>query len=87
MLFDAKLTTPSKDTSPNISACQRADSKEETELKEEEKKETTAGPTEEKPEESKEEAKQDQKVKEEKPGEDVQPERPLRYFDRVLLET
>lgn len=70
-----------------MSTGQRTDGKEETDLKEEEKKETAAGPAEEKPEESKEEAKPDHKVKEEKPGENVQPERPTRYFDRVLLET
>lgn len=87
LLFAAKLTAPAKDTSPNASAGQRVDGKEETELKEEERKETTAAPAEEKPEESKEEAKADQKVKEEKPGESVQPERPTRYFDRVSLET
>lgn len=68
-LFATKLMAPIKETLPNVSAGQRTDSKEETELKEEQKKETTAGPAEEKLEESKEEEKPDQKVKEEKPGE------------------
>ncbi|XP_075884481.1 chromodomain-helicase-DNA-binding protein 3 isoform X5 [Nelusetta ayraudi] len=56
-----------KDASPNVSAGERTDGNEESELKEEEKKETTAGPAEEKTEESEEEAKPDSKVKEEKP--------------------
>lgn len=63
------------------------DGKEESDLKEEEKKETTVSPAEGKTEESKEEAKQDSKVKEEKPGENQEPERPTRYFNKVLPET
>lgn len=86
-LFAPKPPAPCKDPSPNMSTGQKPDGKEEADLKEEEKKETVVDPAEEKPEESKEEAKPDQKVKEEKPGENEQPERPTRYYDRVLLET
>lgn len=70
-----------------MSAGQKTDGKEESDLKEEEKKETTVSPAEEKTEESKEEAKQDSKVKEEKPGENQKPERLTRYFNKVSPET
>lgn len=82
LLCVSKLSTSTKDTSPNVSTGQKTDGKEESDLKEEEKKETTISPAEEKTEEGKEEAKQDSKVKEEKPGKNQKPERLTRYFNK-----
>ncbi|XP_073330820.1 chromodomain-helicase-DNA-binding protein 3 isoform X2 [Pagrus major] len=62
-----ELSSLTKETSQSASPGQKTEGREESDLKEEEKKETTDAPsTEDKKEESKEDAKQDTEVKEEK---------------------